>query len=433
VVNADADAFVRQATPTTNNGSATTLRADTTDGGGATHSYLRFTVPALATGETIQSAALSLDVRTSTEETAPGTDNGPAVWATSTSWTESTITWNNGRPARSGSAALGNFGRMDVGRVSTPVSGVTTSGVKSFELAPESGDLLITSSRQDTTTTNRPQLILTIATAGGSSTQPPAAPTNLAASAGDARVTLNWSASSGATGYDVYRASGGGSLTRVGSATPTTTATSFTDTGLTNGTQYSYAVRAINSAGQSGNSNTVTATPAASTSTATRTVTLTPVADVHIRQAAPTTTHGSVTRMNVDLTDTGAVGSEARAYLRFEVPPLATGETIQSARLSVQVTDATTDGPAIWKTATAWTEATMTWNSGRPARSGLAAVGNFVDMPLGRRSVPVSDVTASGPVSFELAPDGYNLLVVGSREDTTTTNRPQLILTIATG
>jgi hypothetical protein len=120
-------------------------------------------------------------------------------------------------------------------------------------------------------------------------------------------------------------------------------------------------------------------------------VTLTPVADVHIRQAAPTTTHGSVTRMNVDLTDTGAVGSEARAYLRFEVPPLATGETIQSARLSVQVTDATTDGPAIWKTATAWTEATMTWNSGRPARSGLAAVGNFVDMPLGRRSVPVSD------------------------------------------
>jgi fibronectin type 3 domain-containing protein len=173
------------------------------------------------------------------------------VWATSTSWTESTITWNNGRPARSGSAALGNFGRMDVGRVSTPVSGVTTSGVKSFELAPESGDLLITSSRQDTTTTNRPQLVLTIATAGGSSAQPPAAPTNLAASAGDARVTLNWSASSGATGYDVYRASGGGSLTRVGSATPTTTATSFTDTGLTNGTQYSYAVRAINSAGQS--------------------------------------------------------------------------------------------------------------------------------------------------------------------------------------
>ena len=136
--------------------------------------------------------------------------------------------------------------------------------------------------------------------------------------------------------------------------------------------------------------------------------------------------------MRVDLNDTGAAGSEARAYLRFDVPALAAGESIQSARLSVQVTDDTSDGPAIWRTATSWVESTMTWNSGRPARSGLAAVGNFASMPLGRQAAVVSGITASGPVSFELMPDSYSVAVLASREDATVANRPQLVLTIAT-
>ena len=262
---------------------------------------------------------------------------------------------------------------------------------------------------------------------------PPAAPANLVATAGDARVALRWNASAAATGYDVYRATGTGTLAKVGAVSPTTTATTFTDTGLTNGTRYTYAVRAINSAGASGYSNTVTATPATTPTPTTRTVTVTAEADVHVRQAAPTTTYGSVTRLRVDLDDMGAAGSQARAYARFNVPALATGERIQSARLSLAVTDETSNGPAIWRTGTSWTESTMTWNSGRPARVGTAAVGNFASMPLGRQSVSVSGVTSTGRVSFELMPESTNLLMFASREDATTANRPQLVLTIATG
>jgi outer membrane protein assembly factor BamB len=87
---------------------------------------------------------------------------------------------------------------------------------------------------------------------------PPPAPTNLTATAGNAQVSLSWNASSGATSYHVKRATvSGGPYTTVGSPT----STSFTDTGLTNGTTYFYVVTAVNSAGESGNSNQVSATP----------------------------------------------------------------------------------------------------------------------------------------------------------------------------
>jgi fibronectin type 3 domain-containing protein len=80
----------------------------------------------------------------------------------------------------------------------------------------------------------------------------PATPTGLTATAGNAQVSLSWTASSGATSYNVKRATvTGGPYTTV--ASPTTT--SDTDTGLTNGTTYYYVVSAVNSAGQSANSS----------------------------------------------------------------------------------------------------------------------------------------------------------------------------------
>src|SRR5271154_7120846 len=88
----------------------------------------------------------------------------------------------------------------------------------------------------------------------------PAAPTGLAAAAGNAQVALTWTASSSATGYHVKRAAvSGGPYTQI--AAPTST--NFTDTGLTNGTKYFYVVTAVNSAGGSANSPEGNATPSA--------------------------------------------------------------------------------------------------------------------------------------------------------------------------
>ena len=88
----------------------------------------------------------------------------------------------------------------------------------------------------------------------------PSAPTNLTATAGNGQDTLNWNASSGATSYNVYRgtSSGGESSTPIATGL---TGTSYTNTGLTNGTTYYYKVAAVNSAGTSGMSNEASPTP----------------------------------------------------------------------------------------------------------------------------------------------------------------------------
>jgi autotransporter-associated beta strand protein len=89
----------------------------------------------------------------------------------------------------------------------------------------------------------------------------PAAPAVLSASAGDGRVDLAWTASTGATGYTILRATeAAGPYTAVATGVMPT---SHTDTGVSNGTTYYYRVVATNDSGASANSAVVSATPAA--------------------------------------------------------------------------------------------------------------------------------------------------------------------------
>ncbi|WP_371552751.1 chitinase [Streptomyces sp. NBC_00554] len=85
--------------------------------------------------------------------------------------------------------------------------------------------------------------------------QPPAAPTGLTAGAvTSSSVALSWSPVTGATGYAVYRN---------GVKVQTATGTSTTVSGLTASTAYSFQVAAVNDAGESPKSATVTATTSA--------------------------------------------------------------------------------------------------------------------------------------------------------------------------
>ena len=87
---------------------------------------------------------------------------------------------------------------------------------------------------------------------------PPAAPTGLAATPSNSQVRLGWTASSGATSYNVkWSTTNGGPYSIITNVTTS----SATNTSLVNGTRYYYVVSAVNVSGESTNSAQVGATP----------------------------------------------------------------------------------------------------------------------------------------------------------------------------
>src|SRR5579863_82253 len=98
----------------------------------------------------------------------------------------------------------------------------------------------------------------------------PATPTGLQATPGNAQVSLSWNASAGAASYEVKRSTTNGGPYNTVLASPT--ATSYTDTSVTNGTSYYYVVSALNSVGPSANSAQASATPAAPVANVTITI-----------------------------------------------------------------------------------------------------------------------------------------------------------------
>lgn len=85
----------------------------------------------------------------------------------------------------------------------------------------------------------------------------PVAPSDLAVVAGDASVTLSWTAASEDDSYAILKSVAGGNFTQAG----TTTSTTWTDAGLVNGTAYSYKIVGIRGAISSEPGAPVTATP----------------------------------------------------------------------------------------------------------------------------------------------------------------------------
>src|SRR5205807_407267 len=94
---------------------------------------------------------------------------------------------------------------------------------------------------------------------------PPSAPTNLAATAGNAQVALTWQApgsngGSPITNYKIYRGTASGGETLIATIG---NQLSYSDGGLTNGVTYYYQVSAVNAAGEGPRSNEASATPTA--------------------------------------------------------------------------------------------------------------------------------------------------------------------------
>ena len=399
---ATADAQVREANPSTTYGTTTALRVDAGSDPDV-ESYLRFAVSGLS--GSVQTATLRVWVTT-------GTGNGPAVYTTADTWSETAITWAN-RTLRTGSgvddkASVPAGAYLDF-NVTSLVPG---DGSYNFVLAGTSSDGVDFSSRE--AATNKPQLVVT--TTGSGDLINPSDPTNLGASAvSSGRIDLSWTASTdnvGVTGYEIFR--NGTLLPPVGAVT------TFADTTVAPSTSYAYQVRAFDAAGnRSGLSASATATTPAAPSTTTST--FAPTADAYVAEATSSTNFGTSTTLRVD----AGTDPDVESYIRFPVTGL-TG-AIQSAKLRLWVgTDTTANGPAVYTTASTWSEGSITW-ANRTAR-----VGTGTD---DKGSIPTNSwveynvaslVGGNGTYDFVLAGTSTDGINFSSRE--ASTNKPQLVI-----
>jgi len=142
-----ADARVAEANPTTNYGTASKLNVDSP----GEQSYIRFTVTGIS--GTVQNATLRLFVTN-------GSSDGPGIYGTNNSWTETGITWNN-RPAATtgvianvGAIASGNWAEYNV------TAYITGNGTYNFVFLPDSTDGISFNSREGNPP---PQLVLSFA------------------------------------------------------------------------------------------------------------------------------------------------------------------------------------------------------------------------------------------------------------------------------
>jgi len=130
-------------------------------------------------------------------------------------------------------------------------------------------------------------LAIVVVVVTASAAAPLKAPTNLVATAGDHEVTLTWAAGGGKKvgGYRVYRANADGSWPSTALATTGRTTTRFADTGLTNGTTYTYRVTALDTSSppkESAPSQTASATPAGASSSPCGTASAPPASYDHV-------------------------------------------------------------------------------------------------------------------------------------------------------
>jgi hypothetical protein len=394
---------VAAGTATTNFGTSY-LRVD-----GATNpaveSLLKFTVNGVQAGS-VRSAKLRLHVYS-------GTVDGPAVYTTATSWSETAVNWNT-RPARTstptddkGAIADNTWVEYDVTQF------VNGNGTYSFGLATTSSDGANMYSRENATL--RPELVVST---GTPDTSKPTAPGNLNASAsGPNRVDLTWLASTdnfGVTGYNVYR--GGTLLAGIGPAT------SYSDTTAAANTSYSYQVRAVDAAANiSDPSNTAAVTTPAAPPPP-QVLTLAPDADARVTESAPTTNYAT-SYLRTD----GSTDPDVESFLKFTVNGVPTGG-VQSAKLRVYAYSGSADGPAVYTTGTAWSETTVNWNT-RPTPTSTAiqdkstiATNSWVEYDV------TPFVTGTGTYSFRLATTSTDGVDLYSRENATL--RPELVVAL---
>jgi chitodextrinase len=283
VVTSKTQPFTATVTNTTN--TAVTWQVNGVTGGDSTHGTISasglytapsavpnpatLTVSAISQADPTKSASATVAISSAPDTTAPTAPSGLAAVASSTTqigltWAASTdnVAVTSYRVERCTGASCTNFAQIGTTTTLTtfPDSGLTASTAYRYRVlaADAAGNLSNYSNIASATTLT------------ASDTTAPTAPSGLAATASSStQIGLTWAASTdnvAVTSYRVERCTGASctNFAQIGT-TNGANATTFSDSGLTASTSYSYRVRATDAAGNLSNySNTATATTSGS-------------------------------------------------------------------------------------------------------------------------------------------------------------------------
>jgi acid phosphatase type 7 len=171
-----------------------------------------------------------------------------------------------------------------------------------------------------------------------------------------------------------------------------------------------------------GNQNSQTTTVAKDTAERV-TLTFSPQADARVEEASPDTNFGTSTSLRVE----AGSALDIESYLRFQVTGVL--GTVEQAKLRLWVSNGTPDGPAAYKTDWAGAETAITWNDRAPRTSGPTDDKGNVPVNAYVEYDVTSLVSGNGANGFVLAGTSSDAMTVPSRETSTVSRRPQLIVT----
>jgi hypothetical protein len=246
--------------------------------------------------------------------------------------------------------------------------------------------------------------------ANATTTGPPGAPPGLAATAGNGQVALSWappvsSGGSPVTAFNVYMSTASGSR---GTDLTTVGATSYTATGLTNGTKYYFRVTALNALGEGPASAQVSAVPALPTAP--------PPPPVSV-PSAPLNLMAGVASAQVSLqwaSPASTGGSPVKGYnVYMSTTPGAGGARIASVKGTIYTATGLTNGTTYYFEVTAVNTAGEGTASAQVAATPVApsgyrmVVANGKVLSFGQLSTYPVAPPGSAAVGVASTPDGY--------------------------
>jgi len=425
------DAYVNANQPTSNFGTATTLRMKQSTP--VINSYLKFTVSGV-TGQ-IQSAKIRMTVTVASSSGGSVYSVSNNYLGTSTPWIETGLNYNNaptvsGTPwDTEGSVTVGQIVELDV----TPA--ITGNGTFSFGLKNSSTTTVQYSSEEGAT---KPQLVIqtgatfpslsindVTVTEGNVGNVNATFTVSLSAPSSQV-VTVSYSTADGtaAAGSDYVSASGIVSfpigittqpvtISVIGDAATESNETFFVN--LSNSTNATIA----DAQGQ----GTINDDDAV-------TITLNPTDDAYVNANQPTSNFGTATTLRMKLSS-----PIINSYLKFVVSGVS--GTVLSAKLRIKVTVASSSGGSVYSvsnnylgTSTPWIETGLNYNnaptvSGTPwDTEGSVTVGQIVELDV------TPAITGNGTFSFGLKNSSTTTVQYSSEEGAT---KPELVIQTAAG